>query len=249
MNISVREMTSSTSVACRHSGVATNPRGIRNQDASPSITSVAGRKTPDSVGIDTSPASSEALSELIRRSVQGDTEAFGRIYDMFLARVYRYAFYVSGDRFDAEDMAEDVFVKVWQKLPTFRGGGAAFLTWLFRITHNHVVDRIRQGHANSIPLSVYEIELTAPSEEGTEMTTERHLLGQEALRLARELPSQQRQVVILKFIEGLSNREISLITGQGEGAIRIAQMRALQALRTRMAGESRTAWIAGLNER
>jgi RNA polymerase sigma-70 factor (ECF subfamily) len=233
-------MTSSTSVASRHIGVAIDPRGIRNQDPSPSITSVAGGKTPCSVGIDTTPASTsiEALSELIRRSVQGDTEAFGRIYDLFFHRVHRYALYISANANNAEDVTEEVFVKAWQKLPSFHGGGAAFQAWLFRIAHNHVVDLHRQQRTDSLPMSAYGAELVAPPEEGTQATAERQLLGRQVLQLARELPPQQRQVIVLKLIEGLSNKEISGVTGQREGAIRIAQMRALQTLRARLDGEA-----------
>jgi len=219
-------------------GAAGDVLNACDEGAAPNINSVVDSQTRDSAAGNTSDISREALDMLIQQSVKGDTEAFGRIYDLFLHRVYRYALYISGDRSDAEDMTEEVFVKAWQKLPTFRGGEAALLTWLFRITHNHVVDRLRQQRTDSVPMSAYEPELVAPRDEGTEMTAEQHMLGQQALRLARELPPQQRQVVILKFIEGLSNKEISEITGQREGAIRIAQMRALQTLRMRLDGKA-----------
>lgn len=238
MSSSVRHRVSSTSTTLRSPCTYGSLLNGCNNDAAPNVDSMASKETLDSVGGTASAIPSETLAMLIQQSVQGNTEAFGRIYDLFLARVYRYSLYISGDRSGAEDMTEEIFVKAWQKLPTFRGDAAAFLTWLLRITHNHVVDRLRQQRKDSVLMSAYEPEVAAPLDEGTEMTAERHLLGQQALRLTRELPPQQRQVVILKFIEGLSNKEISDITGKREGAIRIAQMRALQALRMRLAGEA-----------
>ncbi len=197
----------------------------------------AARDRLDTLDDEDKSARDQTLAEIIGRSAGGDTEAFGRLYDLYADRVFRYAAYLSGNSSEAEDLTEDIFIKLWQKLPSFRGSQDAFLSWLLRLTHNHVVDYLRRQRRDEVLLlSEFQTDDVIPGEEDTQDSTERSLMGREVLRLLRYLPPQQRQVVILKFIEELSNREISRITGQSEGAIRIAQMRALRTLRATLEG-------------
>lgn len=177
------------------------------------------------------------LRRLLQASSQGDAEAFGQVYDLFLNRVFRYILYMIGNWSDAEDMTEETFAKAWQRLGSFRGEEQAFKTWLLRIAHNHVVDRLRQRRGDTTMLSDYGEDIAEPNAKSTQTTAEESLLYEQALRLATRLPAQQKQVILLKFVQGLDNREISAITGQREGAIRVAQMRALQTIRQQLSGE------------
>ena len=186
------------------------------------------------------PGLPSSLSSAIETCARGDASTFGQVYDAYMAKVYRYALYMCGNPTEAEDMTEETFVKVWQGLPSFMGNEAAFTTWLMRIAHNHVVDHLRQRRHDTIPLSAYEPDIASPPDDGPQNIAERRLLGQQVLHLAAELPPQQRQVIVLKFVEGLDTREISAITKQKEGAIRIAQMRALQTLRALLGKEVTT---------
>jgi RNA polymerase sigma-70 factor (ECF subfamily) len=192
----------------------------------------AGRDRRDTRDVDDTSTKDQTLADTISRSARGDAEAFGRLYDLYADRVSRYAAYLSGNRTEAEDLTADIFIKVRHKLPTFRGSQDAFLSWLLRLTHNHVIDYLRRQRRDAVLLlSEFETDDIIPGEEDTQDSTERSLMSREVLRMLKYLPPLQRQAVILKFIEELSNREISRITGQSEGAIRIAQMRGLQTLR------------------
>ncbi len=166
------------------------------------------------------------VTPLVRKAIGGDTEAFGELYSVFAVRIYRYVFYQVRNKMIAEDLTEEVFVKAWRAIDSCRGKETTFSPWLFRIAHNHVIDSLRRSRNNS---SV-EVE-NLPERSDPTTRAEGELERHELIKLVARLPEKQRQVVILKFIEGLDNHEISRILGKGEGAIRILQMRALSLLR------------------
>lgn len=184
----------------------------------------------------TQETSQTEVTELIERASGGDFEAFGELYGIYLDRIYRYVFYQLREKMAAEDLTEEIFLKAWRAIGSYKGKGQAFSSWLYRIAHNHVIDEFRSRRKQLVSLET-EMEIaTAVAEPQQEM--ERKLAGQEMLRLISCLPRKQQQVIILKFVEGLDNREIGQITGKSQGAIRISQMRALTALRQRLGGEN-----------
>ncbi|MFC1894219.1 sigma-70 family RNA polymerase sigma factor [Chloroflexota bacterium] len=179
------------------------------------------------------------IVSLVKRAAGGDFEAFGELYSVYLDRIYRYVFYQVKDKMTAEDLTEEIFVKAWGAIGSYKGQGQSYSSWLYRIAHNHVIDyfRIRRQHMSlivDIPASV-----VGPEEEA-----ERHLMQEEVLELISCLPPQQKQVVILRFIEDLDNHEIEEITGKSQGAIRVMQMRALAMLRQRLNNEKEREWVS-----
>jgi RNA polymerase sigma-70 factor (ECF subfamily) len=174
---------------------------------------------------------SEIIS-LVDRAAGGNFEAFGQLYKIYLDRIYRYAFHQVKDRMTAEDITEEVFVKAWKAIGSCRGKGHTFTAWIYRIAHNHILNSLRNTH-KYVSIEMENIaELNNPELE-VEYTTDQ----QELMEMIADLPQNQKQVVILKFIEGMENREIGRIMKKSEGAIRILQMRALAALRQKMGGE------------
>jgi len=170
-----------------------------------------------------------AIDSLVAKSAAGDFEAFGELYAMYLDRIYRYVFYQVKDKMAAEDLSEEIFMKAWRALGSYKGKERTFLSWLYRIAHNHVIDSFRTRRQNSS----LDME-TATGSSDPMREAERNLEEQEILRLVSCLPPQQKEVIILKFIEGLDNRDIQEITGKSQGAIRAIQMRALATLRQRL---------------
>lgn len=168
---------------------------------------------------------------LIKRAISGDGEAFGELYSIYLDRIYRYVFYQVRDEMTAEDITEEVFIKAWKALASCKGKERTFSSWLYRIAHNHVIDSFRKRHGE-LPL---QAEMTDGLFERNE--AEEALEQQEQLAALDHLPRNQRQVIILKFIEGMDNLEISRIMSKSEGAIRVLQTRALAALRQRLGAE------------
>jgi RNA polymerase sigma-70 factor (ECF subfamily) len=167
--------------------------------------------------------------ELVQRAARGDTDAFGELYGIYLGRIYRYVFYQVKDRSSAEDITEDVFVKAWRSIGSCKGKERTFLPWLFRIAHNHIID-ISRKRQRELPLEIESI--ADDSDHGIEL--EKQLEQQELLNAINSLPANQKQVIVLKFLEGLDNREIGQVLGKNQWAIRIMQMRALAALRNKI---------------
>ena len=173
------------------------------------------------------------LSKLVEWAVDGNVEAFGELYSIYLDQIYRYVFYQVKDRMTAEDLTEEIFVKAWKALGRYKQKKSAFSAWLYRVARNHVIDyfRTRRQHqalAEEIPTAAASLE----------QEVEARLMQQELSEAISYLPFQQRQIIILKFIEGLENSEIAQIMGKREGAIRVMQMRALMALRQKLSSES-----------
>ena len=172
------------------------------------------------------------ITGIVKRAAGGDLEAFGELYNIYVDAIYRYVFHQVRDRMTAEDVTEDVFFKAWKAIGSCKGKEQTFSSWLYRIAHNNVIDNLRRQR-KYLSTDVETIAEVGGPELGAEGRQEQ----QEVLEAISELPQNQRQVILLKFIEGLDNTEIERIIGKSQGAIRVLQMRGLATLRKRMGGE------------
>jgi RNA polymerase sigma-70 factor (ECF subfamily) len=163
------------------------------------------------------------------RAAQRDRAAFASLYRRYLDPVYGYCFYLLGDHHDAEDATERTFLAALGAIDRYRDEGASFRAWLFRIAHNQLVNalRARRRHRTA-PL--HEVpEPTAGADDPARVAA----LADEARRLraaVAALSDDRRQVLILRFVDGLSAREIGDVLGRSEGAVRVLQHRALREL-------------------
>jgi len=171
------------------------------------------------------------VAQLVDRAAGGNFEAFGQLYGIYLDRIYRYAFHQVQDRMTAEDITEEVFVKAWEAIKSCKGKGQTFSAWIYRIAHNHIINTLR----NTQKFTSIEMENVAEISD-PKLEVEMKLEQQELTEMIADLPQNQRQVVVLKFIDGLDNREIGKIMRKSEGAVRILQMRALTTLRQKIGG-------------
>jgi RNA polymerase sigma factor (sigma-70 family) len=179
----------------------------------------------------TIPYKQSEITKMVEKAADGDIEAFGELYSIYLAPIYRYVSYQVRDKMTAEDIVEEVFVKAWKAIGTCKGKSQTFSAWLYRIAHNHVVNTLRRMNKR-VSLESAEVEIETLIEvTNPEQEVEAKLAKQELLEAMACLSQNQRQVIILKFIEGLNNSEIAQILGKREGAIRVLQMRALSKLR------------------
>ena len=169
------------------------------------------------------------IEKLVDKAAAGNFEAFGKIYGIYLDQIYRYVFYQVRDKMTAEDVTEEVFIKAWQAIASCKGKGRTFSAWLYRIAHNHMINTLRNAQKS---VSIEQGNMTGLRDNKLEI--EKRLEHQELLELVDYLPENQRQVIILKFITGLNNREIAAVMHKKEGAVRILQMRALMALRQKL---------------
>jgi RNA polymerase sigma-70 factor, ECF subfamily len=172
------------------------------------------------------PVTEEA--ELVRRSQTGDQDAFACLYDAYIDRIYRYIYFRVADDNLAEDITSQVFLKSWEKLDTYQPGPSPFIAWLYRIARNTVIDYYRTRKV------VISLEDARPAEisheDGVEEQLDLQFKSQELRGALQELTEEQQQVLILKFISGLSTPEIAQQLGKQQGAVRALQMRALQGL-------------------
>lgn len=166
------------------------------------------------------------IRRLVNKAINGDVEAFGELYSVYLDRIYRYVFYQVNNKVIAEDLTEEIFIKAWRGIGKYKWTGQRFTAWLYRIAHNHVIDHFRTSRQHQPLKGEIPSDDNQPQQE-----LEIKQMQQSLLRAISSLPQQQKQVIILKFIEGLDNRAIEQTMGKSQGAIRVMQMRALAALR------------------
>lgn len=171
-------------------------------------------------------------TELVERSIEGDTEAFGDLYQRYLSRIYRYIYYRVGEEREAEDLTETVFLKVWEAMPRFRVGEVSFKTWIYRVAHNLLVDHYRTRKEPPLTMDL-DLEDPKPLPEEEVMRQEK----QEWISAAiAQLNPDYQQILALRFINGLSHAEASEVVGRSVAAVRVMQHRALKALAKQLRG-------------
>jgi RNA polymerase sigma-70 factor (ECF subfamily) len=166
---------------------------------------------------------------LVEEASGGKFTAFGDLYSIYLDKIYRYIFYQVHDKMTAEDITEEVFIKAWKAIGSCKGKEKTFSSWLYRIAHNHLINTVRSMQKFTSIEKVDLVDFSDPKQEIETNADYQDLIGKMTC-----LPQNQKQVIILKFIEGLDNREIGKIMGKSEGAIRVLQMRALATLRQKL---------------
>ncbi len=167
-------------------------------------------------------------ARLVQRAVAGDPEAFGQLYDVHLEPIYRFIFFRVGDTSAAEDLTSQVFLKAWEKLAQYEVRGLPFGAWLFRIARNVVIDHYR-ARRETVSLEVLEVERVAVV-EGVAGEVEMKVDVERLMVLLTKLTDEQREVLTLRFMGGLTTEEIAQVMDKQPGAVRALQMRGLQAL-------------------
>jgi len=169
-------------------------------------------------------------SEVLARALTGDREAFGAIYEQYVERIFNYVYYRTGNVDDAEDLTARVFFRALHHIQNYHDRGVPFSAWLYRIAHNLVANWHRdRSRRQEIPLT------DTPNIRYRGELPEQALLANEErrglMRLIRSLPPERQELLILKFVDHLSNAEIGLIMNRSEGAVKSLYHRTLLALR------------------
>ena len=168
-------------------------------------------------------------SELVKLSKE-DKGAFGELYERYMPKMYSYIYYRTSNQHDAEDLTARVFFRAMSHIGNYVDKGLPFQAWLYRIAHNLVANWHRdQGRRKIIALDDY-VSHSLKSESPDQLTEE--LEEQEELMDAiKRLPEDRQQLLLLKFIDQLSNAEIGEIMSRTEGAIKSLYHRTLLSLR------------------
>jgi len=166
---------------------------------------------------------------LVRRAKQGDQKAFAQLYEEHFDRIYRYIALKIGDKIEAEDMTQQVFVNALHSISSFRLKGVPFSAWLFRIAHNQVVDYLRKRKKQAAaPL---DEELLVSRDSSPQLMAEHSLDTEQLLSATRRLTEAQREVISLRFAGELSINQVANIMGKSQGAVKALQHSAIVALR------------------
>jgi len=162
-----------------------------------------------------------------------DPEAFGQLYERYVERIYNYIYFRVGGAGDAEDLTARVFFKALRGIGGYRHMGLPFSAWLYRIAHNLVAnyhrDRSRMQEISIENLVVEDTSKSSAPEHLMETRQENDFL----LALINDLSPQKKELIILKYVQKLSNEEIGQIFGKTEGAIKSLYHRTLVELKER----------------
>jgi RNA polymerase sigma-70 factor, ECF subfamily len=166
----------------------------------------------------------------LEMAIQGDTDAFSSLYEHYVERIYNYIFYRIGNTVDAEDLTAKVFYRALGRITSYKSMGVPFSAWLYRIAHNLVANWYRDNsRRQEVPLD------DQPSLHLHSVHPEMSLMEDQEkewlLTLIKKLPQDRQELLILKFVDRLSNSEIALIMGRSEGAIKSLYHRTLLVLR------------------
>jgi RNA polymerase sigma-70 factor, ECF subfamily len=171
----------------------------------------------------------DADERLLVEAAQKDPSKFGSLYEQHFERVYVFVIRRVHDRAAAEDITADVFHRALAALDGFQFRGAPFAAWLLRIAANAIADRLRRS-GREVAVGEHLADLAvAPEAEASDQHAD-------LFRFVHELPADQRRVIVERFVEQRSIREIAARLNRTEGAVKQLQLRALQNLRTRMEG-------------
>ena len=164
---------------------------------------------------------------LIRRAQQRDQVALTQLYEDNFDRIYRYCAIKIGDRTEAEDMTQQVFLNAIKSLPSYKFKGMPFSSWLYRIAHNQIVDYLRKKSRRAM----VPIDETVAADDDPREETEIKLQMEELAEATKKLTAAQREVISLRFAAELSIAEVARAMGKSEGAIKALQHSAIAALR------------------
>lgn len=171
----------------------------------------------------------QRTKHLIECATQGDTEAFGELYECYQLSVFRYLYYRTGDTQLAEDLTSEVFLRMIRALPGYQQKEVAFQAWLFQIAHNLLNDHYRKANVrNHVELEEDMMEeMTSTRARPVEYTLNSMTLNQAINRLSGE----QRDVIVLRFISGMPIAQVAQTLNKSEDAVKGLQRRALMTLR------------------
>lgn len=171
----------------------------------------------------------ESEDNLIRRVQKGERECFGHLYDQYMSKIYRYVLMKVSNVSEAEDLTHEVFVSAFENLRGYRPKGYPFSTWLYHIARNKVIDyyRTHKIHVNFENIDENVFKVVGAVEQGVDLNINFGRVKSAMLKLSED----HQDILIMRFIDDLSPKEIAQALDKTEGAVRLMQHRALQNLR------------------
>lgn len=207
----------------RHAGTPGSAHGTATTDRTAAADRGATTRRP------ASDTDSGRMMDLVERAQDGETEAFGRLYDHYSDTVYRYIYYRVGSKATAEDLTSETFLRALRRIGTFTWQGRDFGAWLVTIARNLVADHFKSSRFR-LEVTTGEMLDANEVERSPEDSVLESLSNEALLTAVRKLNPQQQECVTLRFLQGLSVAETARVMGKNEGAIKTLQYRAVRTL-------------------
>ena len=176
--------------------------------------------------------SKEEVEDLVRRAQQGHSEAFAGLYEAFYDKIYRYVMFKTGDTLEAEDLTEEVFLRMLESIGSFKWQGYPFTSWLFRIAHNLVIDYYRKAGRQKKTSLDDAMRVVGSDNVDVDRKLDVELSIKEVKEAMGGLTRLQQEVLSLRFAGGLSVAETAEAMGKKENAVKALQHAAIKKLRT-----------------
>jgi RNA polymerase sigma-70 factor (ECF subfamily) len=174
-------------------------------------------------------AEQQRMAALLALAQQGDGEAFGQIYDAYVAQVYRYLYYRVGSHALAEDLTSETFLRALRRIDSFSWQGKDIGAWFTTIARNLVADHVKSSRFK-LEVSTADMLDADRADAGIEDEVLGRLQSAALLDAVRKLKPEQQECVVLRFLQGLSVAETAEVLGRSEGAVKQLQLRAVRAL-------------------
>ncbi len=176
--------------------------------------------------------SKDEVEDLVRRAQQGHSEAFAGLYEAYYDKIYRYVMFKTGDTLEAEDLTEEVFLRMLESIGSFKWQGYPFTSWLFRIAHNLVIDYYRKAGRQKKTSLDDAMRVVGTDNVDVDRKLDVELSIKEVKEAMGGLTRLQQEVLSLRFAGGLSVAETAEAMGKKENAVKALQHAAIKKLRT-----------------
>jgi RNA polymerase sigma-70 factor (ECF subfamily) len=190
-------------------------------------------KRPDDSALATSSLEDEAegsrLIALVELARGGDSEAFGQLYDHYHPSVYRFLYYRVGSVTLAEDLTSETFFRALRSMSSFRWQGKDFGAWLMTIARNLTTDHYKAGRTR-LEQTTEDMSTLDSTTDGPEGAVLAQLTNEALLEALSQLPNEQRECLVMRFLQGLSIAETADVLGRSAGAVKQLQLRGVRNL-------------------
>ena len=177
------------------------------------------------------------IPDVLDLAIKGDLEAFGLLYQENVQRIYNYIYYRTGNSNDAEDITARVFNRALSKIQSYKKTEVPFAAWLYRIAHNLVANWYRDNsRKHEVPLEDQEFMLQRPDHPEFLIVKDQEI--DMLLEVIHSLAPDRQSLIILKYVEGLSNSDIGKILEKSEGAVKSLYHRTLIELKESFENEN-----------
>jgi len=200
-------------------------------------THVTAEATEPTESAETEDGGGEAWA-LVQAAQLGDASAFGRLYDQYVDSVFRYVLFRVGDRTLAEDVTSETFLRAFRRIASISYQGRDVGAWFVTIARNLVLDHVKSSRFK-LEVATAEPDDGRSVESGPENQVMTQLTHVELLRCVQQLGDDQRECIVLRFLQGLSVSETANVMGRNEGAIKALQHRAVRRLAQLLPAELR----------